>query len=245
MASSPAAAQLTERHRLAQLRLGAIGARRMLAAWPLIDPKAVDDTFERWLRVVLPLTQAQREASARLAQRYYSEFRNREVPDAPAFTPPPVTPLDTNALTGALVVTGPAALKNNVSRGMDLTRAAGLARTETARAAMRYGLEGGRTMLTGSVAADPRALGWARVASGRACAFCSMLASRGPVYSETSVGFEAHRGCGCSAEPVFNRDTAWPAGSRQYQQMWSESGASGPDALNTFRRHLASVRSPA
>lgn len=242
MASTAAAAQLTERHRLAQLRLGIIGSQRTIAAWPLIDPANIDETFARWVRVVIPLTQAQREASVRLAERYYQTFRNLEIPAAERFIPPPVAPLDVDALTGALVVTGPASVKNNVARGMDIGRASGLARTETARAAMRYSLDGGRTLLTGAVGADRRALGWARVASGRACAFCSMLASRGPVFSEATVGFEAHRGCGCSAEPVFREDTAWPAGSRGYQQMWSESGASGPDALNTFRHHLAEIR---
>lgn len=242
MASTTEAAHLTEAHRLAQLRLAIIGSRRLLAAWTLIDPTDIDATFARWVRVAVPLTQAQRDASARLAARYYTTFRNLEVPDAPAFTPPTPPPLDVNALTGAMVINGPATLKRAVSRGVEVGRASQLARVETARGAMRYGLDGGRAVIQGSIVRDPRALGYARVASGRACAFCSMLASRGPVYSETSVDFEAHKGCGCSSEPVFREDAAWPENSRHYQQMWSESGAQGPDALNTFRRHLTAAR---
>lgn len=242
MASTAEASALTEAHRLAQVRLGLLGARRMLAAWPLIDPEDIDRTFERWLRVVVPLTQAQRDASAALADRYYREFRNREAPGAPPFTPLRPDPLDVDALTGAMVVNGPATLKRALGRGLSIDAASALARTETARAAAYYTLDGGRNLISRSVAADRTALGWARVASGRACAFCAALASRGPVYSEATVGFEAHRGCGCSAEPVYRTDADWPANSRQYQQMWRESGASGPDALNTFRRHLAAGR---
>lgn len=49
---------------------------------------------------------------------------------------------------------------------------------------------------------DPQARGWQRSASG-GCAFCTMLASRGAVYSETTVDFSAHDHCRCIAVPAF------------------------------------------
>lgn len=242
MAAVAQAAALTRAHRLAQLRLGAAGARQMFAAWPLLDLEDIDGSFQRWLRVVVRLAQAQRDASSGLAAGYYRQFRAIEAAGAPPFVPLLAPELDVNALTGALVITGPAGLKRSLRTGVPLATAAELAQVETARASMRYVLDGGRTTITRSVAADPRSIGWARVASGSACAFCAMLASRGPVYSAGSVDFEAHKGCGCGAEPVFRQDAEWPPNARDYKQMWSDSGAQGPDALNTFRRHLAAGR---
>lgn len=241
MAATAEATRLTSAHRLAQLRLGVAGARQTMSAWPLLDPHDLDGTFARWLTVVTRLTEAQRQASASLAAAYYAQFRAAEIPDAPAFTPTLATAVDTDSLTAGLVVTGPAALRG--LGGAQLARAADTARVETARVSMMHALDGGRATVNGAVTSDRRAIGWARVASATACAFCSMLASRGPVYSADTVDFETHRGCGCGTEPVFREDAAWPVNSREHQQMWNASGASGPDALNTFRRHLASVRS--
>jgi hypothetical protein len=99
-------------------------------------------------------------------------------------------------------------------------------------------LDGGRETLLDTMRDDQRAIGWARSASGKACAFCAERASRGPVYKEESAGFQSHDGCGCTPEPVFSEDADWPVGSREYQQMWKDltDGQSGLDAINAFRR---------
>lgn len=62
----------------------------------------------------------------------------------------------------------------------------------------------GRGTVMGSSIGDPMATGWQRVTDGNACGFCRMLASRGAVYSESSVTFGAHDDCGCSAAPAFD-----------------------------------------
>lgn len=62
----------------------------------------------------------------------------------------------------------------------------------------------GRSTVMGSSIADPRAMGWQRVTDGNACGFCRMLASRGAVYSESTVDFGAHDLCGCAATPAFD-----------------------------------------
>lgn len=61
-----------------------------------------------------------------------------------------------------------------------------------------------RYTIAGSSVADPSADGWQRVTDGQACAFCSMLAGRGSVYSEASADFASHDACGCSAVPAFS-----------------------------------------
>lgn len=50
---------------------------------------------------------------------------------------------------------------------------------------------------------DPSARGWQRSAS-MGCEFCQMLASRGAVYSESTVDFAAHDHCKCIAVPAFS-----------------------------------------
>lgn len=60
----------------------------------------------------------------------------------------------------------------------------------------------GRDTVMRSSIEDPQAIGWQRVTSG-GCGFCQMLASRGAVYSESTVRFGAHDNCRCFAVPAF------------------------------------------
>lgn len=97
---------------------------------------------------------------------------------------------------------------------------------------------------------DPPAgerIGWARVLTGgENCAFCAMLACRGPVYTSkqaalfVGVGVDAyHDNCDCEAVLVVEgRD--W-VGREQYdnlEQLWIEStaGASGRESVKAFAR---------
>jgi hypothetical protein len=68
--------------------------------------------------------------------------------------------------------------------------------------ATKYALDHGRDVLLNAVRDDPRARGWMREASGAACDFCSMLDGR-TYRAEDAASFESHRGCGCSAAPVW------------------------------------------
>lgn len=63
-----------------------------------------------------------------------------------------------------------------------------------------------RLTVTSSAVADPQARGWQRVGSGE-CAWCRMLISRGPVYSEATADFAAHDHCRCSAVMVWTGES--------------------------------------
>lgn len=245
MASSPVAAALTEHHRLAQLRVGALTAVQVHAIWPLLDLEHLDATFGRWMAGAQAIIGSQYRISAQLAAGYYSTFRRLELgAHAKPFVPVVVDPANADAVRISLLVTGPVSVKAAMTRGVALAAAGAVADGRAAGEAMRHALSGGRDTISQSAGADPRALGWARAASGRACAFCAMLASRGPVYSEGSVDFEAHSHCSCSSEPVYSTDAGWPAGSRQYADLWEEATSDvepGGDLLNTFRRSYESA----
>lgn len=233
MATTTEGRRLTEAHRLAQARLGARTVQQMFAAWRLLDPEDLDRSVARWLRVALPLIGAQRAVSSRLAVNYYTTFRALETRDS-SFRPDPASGVDAAKLGTSLTITGPVAVKVALARGEPLQRALGIGQSMSSRAAIRHVLAGGRDTILGAVQSDETALGWARATSGKPCAFCAMLASRGPAYgSEATASFQAHDGCQCAAEPAYTRDTAWTPGAERYRELWEETGS-----LTEFRRAL-------
>lgn len=230
MAATAEARRLTEAHRQAQARLGSDTVRQMLAAFPLLDGTNLDGTFDRWLRVVVPGLRSQRSTSATLAANYLLTFRALELGVSAARMAPVIADvLPVGAVTTSLVVTGPASIKSSISRGVALPAAMETAQVATSRAAMRHVMDGGRQTIMETVRSDRQAKGWARATSGKACSFCAMIASRGPVFSEDTAHFEAHDGCSCSAEPVYRDDAAWPAGSAKYQAGWDQAKALARD----------------
>lgn len=236
MASTPQSRRLTEAHRLAQARLGARTVRALLATWALMDPNDLDGSLDRWLTTVIPIINGQRAVSARLAANYLSTFKALELGVSAA----PLVLADsanTAAVTTSMTVTGPIAVKTHMRTNPVAARAMEVGRTMSARAGMRHVLDGGRSTITQTVQADPQALGWARATSGKPCAFCAMVASRGPVYkSEGTADFEPHDGCSCSAEPVYREDAAWPAGSDRWSALWAEASDAEGDTAKNFRQ---------
>jgi hypothetical protein len=202
MAATAAASRLTEAHRLAQIRLGVTTVQQMLAAWPLLDVDDLDGTSPRWVAINRALIGAQHRQSVTLAADYLRTFRALELGSIERITPVLGT-LDPVAVTTSLIVTGPVRVKNAAAKGLDLAAAMERAAASSAAAGMRHALAGGRDTIDETVKADPKAIGWARVTSGKACEFCSMLADRGAVYGDDTAHFDAHDGCSCTAEPAY------------------------------------------
>lgn len=191
--------QLTHAHRLAQIRLAGLTIVQLRAIFKLLDPKAVDATFDQWLLAAMPIIDGQRDASSRLAAAYVQEFKELEV----GRTAAPITlagRASRRALTTSLMVTGPIAIKLATKRGLPIERAADLAEGRAAAAGMRYVLDAGRETIAAMVKRDDDARGFERVASAGACQFCAGLA--GATFMEGDV-FQAHDGCSCTAEPVY------------------------------------------
>lgn len=243
MAATVEASRLTEAHRLAQARLGSITVQRVLASWPLLDVNDLDGSFPRWLRVVAPLVNGQRTVSATLAGNYLTTFRALELGAGVApFAPIAAEALAADALATSLLVTGPVSIKTAVARGAQVAQAAEVAQASTARAAMRHVLDGGRNTISRTVEEDGTALGWARATSGKTCAFCALVASRGPVYKskasalQRADGKRYHDGCNCTSEPVYRDDAKWPAGSDRFAEIYAEAKAAEGDTALNFRR---------
>ena len=246
MAFTVEAAAATEAHRLAQVRIGTAASRGLLRTWRLLDPLDIDGTVGAWLDAATSVVTAAHARSVTAAIDYLRSFRVAELVGAgdlvAAGAPfdPVAAALNLDAVRTSLLVTGPVAVKAGTGRGLPVDRLVAEARAASARAGMRHALNGGRDTIIGTVEADDRALGWARATSGRPCAFCAMLASRGPVYSRETGGFQAHDGCSCTAEPVYTRDADWPVGSRRWAALWQQAKdtADGVPTRVQFRRLL-------
>jgi hypothetical protein len=123
---------------------------------------------------------------------------------------------------------------------------------EALEVADRHAKDAGRQAVIDAARHDPEALGYARRLVGDySCAFCTMLASRGPVYKSASSALIRHEGrgrnavatgepfhqkCDCETVPVFDRSD-W-RGRDQYLELsraWDEH-ANG--SLRDWRRYL-------
>lgn len=235
MAKTPEGTSLTEEHRAAQVQVRASALRDFAALWPLWKP-GDDSTFAHLVAATLPLVRAYNRVSASVALGYYARFRTVE---GIAGTAPGVvgTPPDDAQITTSLFVTGQATADRAKRGGKTPAQARQTALVGVSGAMTRHVLAGGRDALLESVAADPEALGWARVTDGDPCYFCALLASRGPVYKDqASAGFEAHDHCACMAEPVYP-GAEWPGKAREYAALYREATKDRPDDLrNAFRR---------
>lgn len=244
MALTEAGARLSAAHRLAQVKLATEVAKVVRAAWPLLDLRDLDASQRRWLAAVVPVVLDGRRRSAALAGVYLRAFAQAEIgADSPAVLAE-ITDANRAAAETSLRVTGPVTVRALTADGTPLALAGATALEKVLGASVRHVMDGGRETTTRTVQADPNARGYARVASGSACHFCAMLVGRGPVYSEQTVGFDAHDHCTCTGEPVYGgKGYTWPGGqrARDLSDLWAAStkGLSGADARNAFRRAYA------
>jgi hypothetical protein len=85
----------------------------------------------------------------------------------------------------------------------------------------------------------PVAAAMAQAQSTSAAAAMRHTLDGGPVYGEETVDFPAHDHCGCTPEPVYRDDAQWPAGSREYRDLWDEAKAAEGDTVTNFRSLVA------
>lgn len=231
---------LTEVHRLRQAQIADATVAEVRSVFPILNANDLASSFPKWLRVIEPIVDTARRASTQLAADYLTTVRMTEL--GTSFTPVLPAPLETDVLETSLFITGPAKIRRQLANKIPLVKVMSDADASTAAAAMRHSINAGRDTIVDTVRADPHAVGWARATSGSCCAFCALLASRGPVYrTEGTVSFHAHDRCLCSAQPVYSDRADWPSHSQRFRQIYQEStaGLSGSDAINAFRKALA------
>lgn len=239
MAGTEQGELLTSRHRRAQLALRAATVRDLTTLWPLFDGSTV--SFNSFIDATISLALARYDTSSGLASAYYQQFRTAE--GVTGDVVPKLAPkLGAGIIRVALLATGLAGTRRAIGAGQTLDRALDSGLVQAAGAVTRLVMDGGRRTVDDTVQADPKAKGWVRITSGRPCAFCAMLASRGGVYkTERTVAFRAHDHCACTSEPLFEGSKV-PERNRELQKLWRQAAGGKDNQLNRFRQALTEQR---
>jgi len=236
-------ARLSEQHRAAQTRLMAIVAADTARVFPLLDISNVDRTFGSFVDGMEQTVNARRTISSSLSSTYYNAIRG-DVNVRGDFSPRLFGQVGKDQLFTSLLVAGPVSIKKNLAAGVSAETARQAALTNTIKTTQRHVVNGGRATILDSVRRDPSALGWSRLTDGQPCAFCALLASRGPAYkSEGTSKFRAHDGCGCTAVPVFDVNAPWPGRAEEFRELYDQNvqgrflgGDGNNEAVRAFRK---------
>lgn len=236
--TTAAGAELTRQHQAAQVRNAAAAAAASRAAWALLDVDALDDTAQ-WLALQLQVMGYFHGLSAQLASGYLQAFKRAETGGSLTVVRGERPP-DEQVMT-SLAVTGPATVKRHIGRGMPPSAAMRRGFRRMTGALARHVQSGGRQTIERTTESDPDALGWRRVTDGDPCAFCALVASRGPVYGSRAdagdfPGRQYHDACGCTAEPSYG-DWEPDEATLRYERIYNESAVSG-----NYRATLANMR---
>ena len=235
-----------QRYRRVQALAAARFARQVLQIWrELMNPAKVDASWPAVQAALKPVVREAREQSAVLARSAYMDARRDAGISDDDFTPEGPLPLLVHRLERALDVTGPVEFKKAIAAGKTPQQAMDAAAVRMVGSTQYLALEGGRQVMQRSIEADEQATGWARVTDADPCAWCAMLASRGPVYKSAKTAGDPRKGgnryhdhCGCQAWPSFTHDEPFIGVAEQLYDDWLRTtrGHGGKQAVNAFRR---------
>jgi hypothetical protein len=230
--------QLAEDYRVEQARLSAEVTRGVLALWLATYEPGSPSVWRALVAGLTALVNRFRNRSSRQAVTYYLE--SRSAARAPGlFVPRMVLEPPPALIEATAQITGARSYGRSLTARMPETQAIQNSGVQIAGAMSRITLDAGRQTVMDAVEEDREAIGWIRITDADPCAFCAMLASRGPVFSEDTADFQAHAHCACIAAAVWSRDEAWLGHSEDLYQQWKRetAGESGKDAIRAWRRY--------
>ena len=238
MARTQAGTALTDLHRKQQLALKAQVIAEILKLYPMWVPDN-PGSYQALEEALLLLVQARSSQSAALSARYYELYRVAETGLVRATVPLAVVATE-EVIREAIGATARGGTYRALVAGKPLEQALKNGLVQVAGAITKQVEDTGRRTIMDETGRDDRCLGWCRVTGGKPCAWCSMLASRGPVYKgdANSIDIWDHEHGDCSAEPAYD-GYVWPAKNRELQRLWQETKHDKDTTpLNAFRRAL-------
>ena len=240
MARTPEGKLLTDLHRRQQLALRASVVRDVMRLWPAWQPSK-PDSYQAFERALVLLVQSRSVQSAALAAHYYEMFRAAESPVHQAVRTVSLAAVrDEEKIRAAIGATTRGSVYKSLAAGQTYETVMRNALVNVSGAVSRDVLAGGRDTIFAEERRDPRTTGVARITGAAPCAFCAMLASRGPVYmSAESAGqiegqeMDWHPHCDCSIEVAYE-GYEMNARSLAQREQWKQSDGT----LNGFRRDM-------
>lgn len=271
MATRESMRAIDEAHRLAQARTAAVAATVAARAWRQVDPQRISATSPAFVNTALAAIESSRRRSVDLAGAYAQRTRLEQDPGLPRLTLPPPPPFNVEQVRASLTYLGPVSAGRQVASGLavptveedddlevpparatpkTVDRIMERAAIQIVGAAIRHVQNGGRFMVDAVVESDQKAVGYIRITRDNPCSFCAMLASRGPVYKESSFSrsdprfdgpgnHKVHDSCGCTIRPLYSKSRfAMPENNQKYLELYETAtrGYRGKDAQNAFRR---------
>lgn len=221
--------------------------------WLQIDPFAPYNAYEAWLRLMIAMVQRFRSESIAAAQVSYNEMRRQLTDEVGGVVLPHGEFELTAKMVASLIATGPGRMRQLIALGYSPDQAHKNALVQLSGVVTKQTMDAGRDAVMEAMRDDSEAIGYARVARPKACAFCRMLAGRGAVYTKKSVekvigskrngtqpiGATYHDECKCFGVPVFSNDQGLPDANKQHAKDWADStaGLGGKEALAAFRAY--------
>lgn len=228
MANTAEGKRLTEKHRQDQIRVAERTERRIKGTSRLVSVEDLDGSW-RWRLEVQRIVEDEYNKSQRIASTYVDQYSLVESGGVESQIKPQ---LDKVAVDESIRINGIVGAKSRIKQGALVQSAVNDAIKALAASSAQFALAGGRDLIDVTVRYSGRAGGYRRVTDGRPCAFCAMLASRGPVYVEQTAFFESHRHCGCSAEIVYGEwepnalEAKWAASYKYAAGLADDAGES-------------------
>lgn len=234
-----------DRYRAAQLGLTRLLVRDVRGLRRLIIPSRLRTSVPDWIGAVQAVVDQYARASAALGAEFYDAQRAAADVSGTFIVPVADPPPDGQTEAGLRWAT-----KDVWERDPDVATPAQLepldtrleqAEKKAEQVVQKLVADTGRATVIDAVRQDRQATAWARSAALGACAFCKLLASRGSVFKQDTVRFQAHDGCHCGAIPVFRGQTFEPSPqAREWARLYQEyaAGHSGSQ-LRLLQRALA------
>jgi hypothetical protein len=231
---------LTTEHRRRLALIGDVAVRQIQRLARSADTADIDAWWDAQETAAVRVVTTGYGSAAELGARYMVDHAKAE---GVSVTAARVRP-NRQEIATALRVTGPVAFKQHMRLSGSEQAALQTMLQRLGGSANRLTLGGERAMVMRTFAQSRQIAGWQRVTSANACAFCSMLASRGAVYRRgggvartSDITFAAHDSCRCTAEPRYEIEPE-PAWVNDLRTQWNDAtaGLSGKEALAAFRQ---------
>lgn len=171
----------------------------------VLDPDNLDASSAAWASQTASSLRAASSGVDREASRYLGAW-GREHGRSLGFARPALVD---SSLDRQLMLSGPIRIKTLVGNGIDRSTAVADARRRVGATAMKTTRD--RDRLDIIYSCRRQRVRCRRVTVGKTCAFCCMLAARGPVYTKDTAAFQAHVYCDCTYEPVDVPNAKWRA----------------------------------
>lgn len=171
----------------------------------VLDPDSLDASSVAWASQTASSLRAASSGVDREAAHYLGAW-GRAHGRSMGFARPA---LADSSLDRQLMLSGPIRIKTLMGNGVDRSTAVADARRRVGATAMKSVRD--RDRLDIIYSCRKQRVRCRRVTVGKTCAFCCMLAARGPVYTKDTAAFQAHVYCDCTYEPVGVPNAKWKA----------------------------------